>query len=91
MNLLVGLLLALASAAAFGTAGALGLLDLTWAPVPVDLAGRVVPRWTAAVALGVLAAAFAYATGIAGVRLDEEPRAASAPVTADRLGTAPGD
>jgi len=49
-------------------AGALGLLDLTWVRTEVELAGAVVPWWATVLALGLFAASFAYATGIAGVR-----------------------
>lgn len=60
-GLLVGTLALLA-------AGAAGLVDLTWVSTEVGLAGLVVPWWVAVAALGVFAAAFAYATGIASVR-----------------------
>lgn len=121
-------------------ANGVGLLDLSWSAVEVTLAGAVVPWWVVVLAIGLVAAALAYATGIMGVRrlgsklasfvglaevlfavawawlllgerpapiqllggvlvlagvvavrLDEDPRPASQPATAERLGTASGD
>lgn len=48
--------------------GLLGILPLTTATIEVTLAGARVPWWVAILALGVIAAAIAYATGIAATR-----------------------
>ncbi len=49
-------------------ASAVGVIDATWVATDVQLAGAVVPWWVPVLALSLFAAAFAYATGIAGVR-----------------------
>lgn len=58
---------------AFGTialvaTGLAGVLPMTTATTDVYLAGTPVPWWMAVLALGVIAAAIAYATGIAATR-----------------------
>ena len=49
-------------------AAATGLLPFAWNADPVSLAGVQVPWWLDIVGLGVIAAAFAYLSGIAGTR-----------------------
>lgn len=49
-------------------AGSVGILDIVWAPVQVQLSGWSVPWWFGVLALGLFAAAFAYGSGIAAVR-----------------------
>lgn len=49
-------------------AGSVGILDIVWAPVKVELSGWSVPWWFGVLALGLFAAAFAYGSGIAAVR-----------------------
>lgn len=48
--------------------GVAGVLPMTTATLDVQLAGASVPWWLAVLALGVIAAAIAYATGIAATR-----------------------
>lgn len=62
----VGLLV---GAVALWGAGLLGIVDMSKGAVAVDLAGAVVPWWAPLLVIGVLAAAFAYVTGIVAVRL----------------------
>ena len=50
-------------------AAAAGLLDLTRGADEVDLGGRAVPWWLPVLVLAVVAAAFAYATGVGAVRV----------------------
>jgi len=45
-------------------AGALGLVSMTWVPADVTLAGRTVPWWADVAAIGLVAAALAYGTGV---------------------------
>lgn len=49
-------------------AGAVGLVQLQWNTSPVLLAGVMVPWWLDIAALGIVAASFAYLSGIAGTR-----------------------
>lgn len=49
-------------------AGAVGLVQLEWNTSPVLLAGVMVPWWLDIAALGIVAASFAYLSGIAGTR-----------------------
>lgn len=49
-------------------AGLLGIVPMTTGTADVQLAGAAVPWWGAVLLLGVVAAAFAYATGIAATR-----------------------
>lgn len=48
--------------------GVLGLLEMRWTTLPATYADVTVPWWTAVLALGVVAAAVAYTTGIAATR-----------------------
>ncbi|QZY30787.1 DMT family transporter [Nocardioides coralli] len=50
------------------TLGAFGLLEMRWNTDPAVYAGTEVPWWWAVLALGVVAAAIAYTTGIAATR-----------------------
>lgn len=59
--------LALGTVALVAT-GVAGILPMTTASADVQLAGTPVPWWMAVLALGVIAAAIAYATGIAATR-----------------------
>ena len=59
--------LALGTVALVAT-GLAGILPMTTASADVQLAGTPVPWWMAVLALGVIAAAIAYATGIAATR-----------------------
>lgn len=56
-------------AAALWIAAATGLLDMTRGAEQVPLGGVVVPWWVPLLVIGLVAAAFAYVTGIAAVRL----------------------
>lgn len=56
-------------AAALWIAAATGLLDMTRGAERVPLGGVVVPWWVPLLVIGLVAAAFAYVTGIAAVRL----------------------
>lgn len=58
----------LIGAAALSLAGLVGLLPMRTSTVNVDLAGAAVPWWVAMACLGVVAAAIAYATGVAATR-----------------------
>lgn len=49
-------------------AGTLGLTSMQWSRTDVALAGSPVPWWLAVLALGLVAAAVAYATGVAATR-----------------------
>lgn len=49
-------------------AGSVGLVDMTWTVKDVSLSGMDVPWWVSIAILGVVAAALAYLTGIAGTR-----------------------
>ncbi|GAA1157622.1 EamA family transporter [Ornithinicoccus hortensis] len=49
-------------------AGALGVVPMTWNTGDVQLAGMQVPWWADVAALGVIAAAFAYASGVMSIR-----------------------
>lgn len=49
-------------------AGAIGLVNVEWNTNPVLLAGQLVPWWLDMALLGVVAASFAYLSGIAGTR-----------------------
>lgn len=64
------------AAALLTVAGLLGVLPMTASTGEVTLADRQLPWWLPVVALGLITAAFAYATGIAAVR-HLEPRLAS--------------
>jgi drug/metabolite transporter (DMT)-like permease len=55
-------------AAALFLAGLTGVVTLSWATADVVLAGFSVPWWLDVVILGVVAAAFAYLSGIGGSR-----------------------
>lgn len=55
-------------ALALVTVGLLGILPMTTATATVELAGTALPWWSAVLILGVVAAALAYATGIAATR-----------------------
>lgn len=48
--------------------GLVGLIPMSLKPGPVHLGGRLVPWWVVVLALGVLTAAIAYASGIAASR-----------------------
>ncbi|MEJ5914543.1 EamA family transporter [Pseudokineococcus sp. 1T1Z-3] len=58
----------LVGAAVLALAGLVGLLPLTTSTADVALAGALAPWWVAVLALGVVAGAVAYATGVAGAR-----------------------
>lgn len=58
----------LIGAAVLALAGLVGLLPMRTATADVDLAGLAVPWWVAMGCLGVVAAAVAYATGVAATR-----------------------
>ncbi len=49
-------------------AGAAGVVPFTWNTQEVELAGRLVPWWLDVAALGLVAAALSYATGIQATR-----------------------
>ncbi|HZJ08905.1 MAG TPA: EamA family transporter, partial [Trueperaceae bacterium] len=49
-------------------AGATGLVSMYWTATGVDLAGATLPWWAVVAALGLVAAAFAYAAGVAANR-----------------------
>lgn len=51
-----------------GVAGLVGLVPMTFSTAPAAYAGFVLPWWVAAVGLGVVCAALAYATGVAAGR-----------------------
>ncbi len=53
---------------ALTAAGLVGILPMRIATAPVTLAGAQLPWWVAVLSLGVVAAAIAYATGIAATR-----------------------
>lgn len=53
---------------ALAVVGAVGVMPMTWAADDVRLAGALVPWWVPAGLLVVVAAALAYATGIASTR-----------------------
>lgn len=55
-------------ALALVAAGLLGILPMTTATGAIELAGTALPWWSAILILGVVAAALAYATGIAATR-----------------------
>lgn len=48
--------------------GAIGLLPLQWSAADVELAGALLPWWAGVLALGLLAAALSYATGVMASR-----------------------
>lgn len=50
-------------------AGALGILDMRWAPTDVTLAGATLPWWLDVAAMGLVAAALAYGSGIMANRI----------------------
>ncbi|MGB3698524.1 MAG: DMT family transporter [Gordonia sp. (in: high G+C Gram-positive bacteria)] len=56
------------SAAILAIVGLLGILPMTASTASVELAGQQYPWWVAVAGLGLITAAFAYATGIAAVR-----------------------
>jgi drug/metabolite transporter (DMT)-like permease len=56
-------------AASLWLAALLGVLDLTRGAAQVPLGGNVVPWWLPVLVIALVAAAFAYVTGIAAVRL----------------------
>ncbi len=56
-------------AATFALLGATGLLPMTFATEPVQLAGLALPWWVPVLELGVIAAATAYVTGIVAARM----------------------
>lgn len=51
-----------------GLAGVVGLVPMTASTAPASYAGFVLPWWVAALGLGVICAALAYATGVAAGR-----------------------
>lgn len=53
---------------ALGAAGLAGIVPMTTATADVQLGGTAVPWWAAILLIGVVAAAFSYATGIAATR-----------------------
>lgn len=55
-------------AVALVLAGIIGVVPMVWNTSEVQLAGVWVPWWTDVAAIGVIAAAFAYATGVMSVR-----------------------
>ena len=56
-------------AAALGLAGLVGVLDMTRGATSVPLGGVVVQWWVPVLVIALVAAAFAYVTGIAAVRM----------------------
>lgn len=58
----------LVGAVVLALAGITGLMPLHWNTQPVELAGRTVPWWLDVAALGLVAAALSYATGIQASR-----------------------
>ncbi|MFA7461173.1 MAG: DMT family transporter [Trueperaceae bacterium] len=58
----------LVGAMVLALAGLLGVAPLHWNTQPVELAGRMVPWWVDVAALGLVAAALAYSTGILASR-----------------------
>jgi drug/metabolite transporter (DMT)-like permease len=58
----------LVSAAVLGVAGLLGVVDMIWTANDVLLAGVHTPWWISIAILGIVAAALAYLTGVAGAR-----------------------
>ena len=56
-------------AVALWTAGLFGIVDLSKGATRVDLAGTILPWWVPLLVIALLAAAFAYVTGIVAVRM----------------------
>ncbi len=55
-------------AVGLGAGGLLGLVPMSFRAAPISLGGHLLPWWSDVVALGVLTAALAYASGIAASR-----------------------
>jgi drug/metabolite transporter (DMT)-like permease len=58
----------LVGAVALGLSGLVGIVPMTVSSADVELAGRTWPWWAPVLALSLLAAAFAYAAGVAATR-----------------------
>ncbi len=58
----------IAGTGVLGLAAVIGIVPFNWNTAPVELGGAIVPWWLAVGALGLVAAALAYAAGVLGSR-----------------------